>query len=275
MNFILSLFRCKKEKYYNTKNKTNYTTLIFLCIETLIVAISLIIFIKTSNSLSSLEFKQFQLEKSYNTSKEATDKINKDINSKIIENENLTSESHEIEENIKKVMKEFTTINKEIKLLRSEIEKYPIPEKKYCGSLIIRNEQEYRLLEGWTSWKIQSLLYSADYSNNTKSLFTEAVMGKAPTLVLIETLYGLKIGGYSGSFWGSKNINSDRPIHLFCLSELMQYYASSSIYEGANKNNFVLSFGKNLILFEKDVEYNFPTMHNWEKIKRVEVFSMK
>ena len=275
MNYIFSLFKCKKAKNSHNKNKNNYSILIFLCIEILIVIISLIIFIKTNNALSSLEFKQSQLEKSYNTSKEATEKINKDINSQITENENLTSESQEIEENIKRVMKEYTIIDEEINLLRSEIEKYPILEKKYHGSLIIRNDEEYQLLESWTSWKIQSLLYSADYSNNTKNLFSEMVMEKAPTLVLIETHYGMKFGGYSGSFWGTNNINNDNPIHLFCLSELTQYHVNRAIYEGTNNENYVLSFGKNLILFENEVEYNFPSMHNWEKIKRVEVFKMK
>ena len=100
-------------------------------------------------------------------------------------------------------------------------------------------------------------------------------MGKAPTLVLIETHYGMIFGGYSGSFWGTNNINNDNPIHLFCLSELTQYHVNRAIYEGTNNVNYVLSFGKNLILFENEVEYNFPSMHNWEKIKRVEVFKMK
>ena len=148
------------------------------------------------------------------------------------------------------------------KNIAKEKNKEQIEKGIQLDSHIINNIKEYKIsLKNWinkASFIKTNLLYRLTRDGELFKTFHEKCNNKSPTLIIIETIFGQKFGGYTTCTWDGKWTNKyDGQTFLFSLNKNIKFKKKYNLND--NKDIFADQncgpwFGRNDLYFDKTMK---------------------
>lgn len=122
---------------------------------------------------------------------------------------------------------------------------------------IIQTEEEKNLIERWINQKIGKICYEFSEGLLNVGTMLQKCKNAAPTIILVKTVEGLVIGGYTSISWNEPGIKSDVNAFIFSLTNKTAYYVTDKQHAIVTGGNYI-SFGDDLIISSDFCLSKFP-----------------
>ena len=245
--------RIEENKFKIIMNENNFEILFYLGI-------------KTINDFSLI----LQKKKNPITVDSLYDLLNnviKEINELKIDNKKIQNENQELKKENQELKKENQDIKKEIQDIKKEIKEIKDKQIKkeeeieiLKDSKIVNNKEDKKLILDWIKpdTKIKfNLLYQVSRDGDRISTFTQKVLNKYPTIILIKTKDNYKFGGYTSKQWnmsGSYTYVEDELAFIFSLNKKKKYSIKKERIDGAicgDQNHFAFGGGHDFCIWDQ------------------------